>query len=212
MSLRNKVFLSFIALITLNILLFKFVFQDIIVAQLKNDRHDQYQAEKEAAEKVMLNQLLLVSNFKDPIERLELEKQLPDDVMYRMLVKDANGNTIYSKTSRAYNLKMPSPSSSNRGDSFKQSDLKVVAEYHFQQEPPRTGEIVVYFYTDDYDMMETTGGFHDALVYLRKHQSGGIGSARFVRSLDTAPRERIIARHPRNPGRKAAGYIYVSIA
>ncbi|MGF9905538.1 sensor histidine kinase [Brevibacillus porteri] len=157
MSLRNKIFLSFIALITLNILLFKFVFQDIIVAQLKNDRHNQYQAEKEAAEKVMLNQLLLVSNFKDPVERLELDKQLPDDVMYRMLVKDADGNTIYSKTSRAYNLKMPSPSSSKRGESAKQSDLKVVAEYHFQQEPPRTGEIVVYFYTDDYDMMATTG-------------------------------------------------------
>ncbi|MFS0556084.1 ATP-binding protein [Brevibacillus sp. 179-C9.3 HS] len=155
MSLRNKIFLSFIALITLNILLFKFVFQDIIVDQLKNDRHNQYQAEKEAAEKVMLNQLLLVSNFKDPVERLELDKQLPEDVMYRMVVKDANDNTIYTKTSRAYNLKMPSPSS-NRASS-KQSELKVVAEYHFQQEPPRTGEIVVYFYTDDYDIMATTG-------------------------------------------------------
>lgn len=69
MSLRKKLFLSFIALITLNILLFKFVFQDIIIDQLKNDRHNQYQAEKDAAEKVRVNQLLRSSNFKDPIER-----------------------------------------------------------------------------------------------------------------------------------------------
>lgn len=155
MSLRNKLFLSFIALITLNILLFKFVFQDIIVDQLKNDRHNQYQAEKDAAEKVRLNQLLLAGNFKDPVERLELEKQLPEDVMYRMVVKDANGNTIFSKTSKAYNLKMPAAPSSR--ESSKQSELKVVAEYHFQQEPPRTGEIVIYFYTDDYDIMATKG-------------------------------------------------------
>ncbi|MED1644448.1 HAMP domain-containing sensor histidine kinase [Brevibacillus agri] len=150
MSLRNKLFLSFIALITLNILLFKFVFQDIIIDQLKNDRHNQYQAEKEAAEKVRLNQLLRSSNFKDPIERQELEKQLPEDVMYRMVVKDASGNTIYHRPSQAYSLKLSLPSTTK-------SDLKVVAEYHFQQEPPRAGEIVVYFYTDDYDMMATTG-------------------------------------------------------
>lgn len=155
MSLRNKLFLSFIALITLNILLFKFVFQDIIVDQLKNDRHNQYQYEKEAAEKVRLNQLLRSSNFKDPTERQELEKQLPEDVMYRMVIKDANGNTIYSKTSQAYNLKVPT-SNPNRVSS-KKSELKSVAEYHFQQEPPREGEIVIYFYTDDYDIMSTTG-------------------------------------------------------
>ncbi|MGG1664285.1 sensor histidine kinase [Brevibacillus sp. NRS-1366] len=155
MSLRNKLFLSFIALITLNILLFKFVFQDIIVDQLKNDRHNQYQYEKEAAEKVLLNQLLRTSNFKDPTERQELEKQLPEDVMYRMVIKDANGNTIYSKTSQAYDLKVPS-NNSNRVTP-KKSELKSVAEYHFQQEPPREGEIVIYFYTDDYDIMSTTG-------------------------------------------------------
>ncbi|MGN7471809.1 sensor histidine kinase [Brevibacillus sp. SAFN-007a] len=155
MSLRKKLFLSFIALITLNILLFKFVFQDIIVEQLKNDRHNQYQYEKEAAEKVRLNQLLLSSNFKDPIERQELEKQLPQDIMYRMVVKDANGNTIYDRPSHAYTLKMPSSSASQ--PAAKISDLKVVAEYHFQQEPPREGEIVIYFYTDDNDIMATTG-------------------------------------------------------
>ncbi|WP_432776202.1 HAMP domain-containing sensor histidine kinase [Brevibacillus gelatini] len=150
MSLRNKLFLSFIALITLNILLFKFVFQDIIIEQLKDDRHNQYQAEKDAAEKVRLNQLLLSGNFRDPIERQELERQLPEDVMYRMVVTDANGNTIYHRPSHAYSLKLSLPSSTK-------SDLKVVAEYHFQQEPPREGEIVVYFYTDEYDMMATKG-------------------------------------------------------
>ncbi|MED1725441.1 HAMP domain-containing sensor histidine kinase [Brevibacillus parabrevis] len=150
MSLRKKLFLSFIALITLNILLFKFVFQDIIIDQLKNDRHNQYQAEKDAAEKIRVNQLLRSSNFKDPIERQELEKQLPEDVMYRMVVKDASGNTIYHRPSKAYSLKLSLPSTTK-------SDLKVVAEYHFQQEPPREGEIVIYFYTDDYDIMGTTG-------------------------------------------------------
>ena len=150
MSLRKKLFLSFIALITLNILLFKFVFQDIIIDQLKNDRHNQYQAEKDAAEKVRVNQLLRSSNFKDPIERQELEKQLPEDVMYRMVVKDASVNTIYHWPSKAYSLQLSLPSTTK-------SDLKVVAEYHFQQEPPREGEIVIYFYTDDYDIMGTTG-------------------------------------------------------
>lgn len=155
MSLRTKLFLSFITLITLNIFLFKFVFEDIIVEQLKNDRHNQYRYEKEAAEKVRLNQLLRTSNFKDPTDRQELEKQLPEDVMYRMVVKDANGNTIFSKNSQAYDLKVPS-SPPNRLPS-KKSDLKVVAEYHFQQEPPREGETVIYFYTDDYDILATKG-------------------------------------------------------
>lgn len=155
MSLRNKLFLSFIGLLALNILLFKFVFEDIIVEQLKNDRHTQYQYEKEAAEKVRLNQLLRSSNFKDPTERQELEKQLPEDVMYRMVVKDANGHTIFNKTSQAYNLKIPSTTGSRL--SAKKSDLKVVAEYHFQQEPPREGETIIYFYTDDYDIMATKG-------------------------------------------------------
>lgn len=156
MSLRNKLFLSFIGLLALNILLFKFVFQDIIVEQLKTDRHTQYQYEKEAAEKVRLNQLLRSSNFKDPTERMELEKQLPEDVMYRMVVKDAYGNTIFSKVSKAFELKVP-PSMPQNQRLSKRSDLKVVAEYHFQQEPPREGETVIYFYTDDYDIMATKG-------------------------------------------------------
>ncbi|WP_301172596.1 sensor histidine kinase [Brevibacillus nitrificans] len=155
MSLRNKLFLSFIGLLTLNILLFKFVFQDIIVDQLKNDRHSQYQYEKDTAEKVRLNQLLRSSNFKDPTERQELEKQLPEDLMYRMVVKDANGNVIFNKTSQAYDLKVPAPSPAR--PSPKKGDLKVVAEYHFQQEPPLKGETVIYFYTDDYDIMATKG-------------------------------------------------------
>ncbi|MFD2369178.1 sensor histidine kinase [Brevibacillus sp. GCM10020057] len=156
MSLRNKLFLSFLGLLALNILLFKFVFQDIIIEQLKNDRHTQYQYEKEAADKVRLNQLLRSSSFKDPIERTELDKQLPEDVMYRMVVKDANGNTIHSKNSKALDLKWTMPNQQNKLSS-QQGDLKVVAEYHFQQEPPREGETVIYFYTDDYDILATKG-------------------------------------------------------
>lgn len=155
MSLRNKLFLSFLALIVLNILLFKFVFENIIVDQLKNDRHNQYRYEKETAEKLRLNQLLRTSDFKDPTEQKELERQLPEDVMYKMVVKDAAGNTIYSKTSQAYDLKNPKDTPSRFA--ARQSDLKVVAEYHFNQEPPREGETVIYFYTDDYDILATKG-------------------------------------------------------
>lgn len=153
MSLRNKLFLSFIALMVLNILLFKFVFEDIIVEQLKNDRHNQYQYEKDTAEKVRLMQLLRTLNFKDPTERLELDmnKNLPEDLMYRIVVQDARGNVIYSKTSQAYDLKMLPRNSETNGS------LKVVGEYHFQQEPPKEGETVIYFYTDEYDIMASKG-------------------------------------------------------
>ncbi|EMT50453.1 MULTISPECIES: sensor histidine kinase [Brevibacillus] len=152
MSIRNKLFLSFFALIALNLFVFKFVFEDIIVVQLKTDRHNQYRYEKETAEKVRVNQLLSASNFKDPTDRSELEKQLPEDLVYKMLVKDANGNTIFIKTSQAYNLKNPP-----RKIKKENTDLKVVAEYHFQHEPPKKGETIIYFYTDDSDIMATKG-------------------------------------------------------
>jgi uncharacterized protein YpmS len=152
MSIRNKLFLSFFALIALNLFVFKFVFEDIIVVQLKTDRHNQYRYEKETAEKVRVNQLLSASNFKDPTDRSELEKQLPEDLVYKMLVKDANGNTIFIKTSQAYNLKNPP-----RKIKKENTDLKVVAEYHFQHEPPKKGETIIYFYTDDSDIMAKKG-------------------------------------------------------
>jgi signal transduction histidine kinase len=154
MSIRKKLFLSFIGLITLNLLLFKFVFEDIIVEQLKTDRHNQYRYEKETAEKVRVNQLLNSSVFKDPSERRELETQLPEDLMYKMVVTDADGNAIYIKTSQAYNLK--NPHTANPAAQEK-SDLKVVAEYHFQHEPPRQGHTIIYFYTDESDILATKG-------------------------------------------------------
>ncbi|USG64766.1 HAMP domain-containing histidine kinase [Brevibacillus ruminantium] len=150
MSIRNKLFLSFFALIAMNIFLFKFVFEDIIVVQLKTDRHNQYRYEKETAEKVRFNLVLSSSILKDPMDRSELEKQLPEDLMYKMVIKDANGHSIYSKTSQAYNLKSRTPNKEN-------SDFKTVAEYHFQHEPPRKGETIIYFYTDDSDIMATKG-------------------------------------------------------
>jgi len=155
MSLRNKLFLSFIGLMILNILLFKFVFEDIIVEQLKNDRHNQYQYEKETANKVRLMQLLRSYNFKDPTERLEMDLNLPEDLMYRMVVKDARGNVIDSKTSKAYDLKQPPPTSPRNSEA--NSGLKIVGEYHFQIEPPKEGETVIYFYTDEYDIMASKG-------------------------------------------------------
>lgn len=154
MSLRTKLFLSFIGLIILNFLLFKFVFEDLIVEQLKTDRHNQYQNEMEAAQKVRLIQSLRSLNFKDPAELQELEQLLPEDLMYRMVVKDANGNVIFSKTSRAFDMKLP-PSTS--GYPNQNSDLTVVGEYHFQHDSPGERETIIYFYTDVYDIMASEG-------------------------------------------------------
>jgi signal transduction histidine kinase len=155
MSIRNKLFLSFLALITLNLLMFKFVFEDIIVEQLKNDRHNQYRDEKATAEKVRLNQLMRSRTFKDPTELRELAKQLPEDLMYKMVVQDADGNAIFVKTSHAYDLKNPAKPSNPKNP--EPNDLKVVAEYHFQHDPPNQGSTIIYFYTDDADILATKG-------------------------------------------------------
>lgn len=143
MSIAKKLFLSFIIVILVNILMFKFVFMDIIVEQLKNDRYEQFIQERKAAELVRVNQLMWKSIFKDPAEVKELEKQLPDDLMYKMIVEDASGNAIYAKNSPAYNQK---------GDG-----IKAVAEYHFQHDPPNMGRTIIRFYTDDSDILATKG-------------------------------------------------------
>ena len=154
MSLRNKLFLSFIGLIVLNFLLFKFVFEEIIVEQLQTDRHIQYQNEKKAAEKVRMIQMLRSLNFKDPAELEELNQALPEDLMYRMVIKDANGNVIFSKTSHTYDLKV-SPSDTSRNS--ENSNLTVVGEYHFQQDAPANRETIITFYTDVYDIIASKG-------------------------------------------------------
>lgn len=143
MSIAKKLFLSFIVVILVNILMFKFVFKDIIVEQLKNDRYEQFIQERKAAELVRVNQLMRTSIFKDPIEVKELGEQLPEDLMYKMIVEDANGNAIFTKNSQAYNLK---------GDG-----IKAVAEYHFQHDPPNLGRTIIRFYTDDSDILATKG-------------------------------------------------------
>ncbi|WP_400164752.1 sensor histidine kinase [Brevibacillus sp. TJ4] len=152
MSLRNKLFLSFIGLIALNFLLFRFVFEDLIVEQLKTDRHIQYQNEKKAAEKVQMIQMLRSLNYKDPEELKELEEALPEDLMYRMIVKDANGNVIFSKTSYSFDLKIPPSSTPLYMDQG--HDLTIVGEYHYQHD---SRETIIYFYTDVYDIMASKG-------------------------------------------------------
>jgi signal transduction histidine kinase len=154
MSIRKKLFLSFIALITLNLLMFKFFFEQIIIEQLKTDRHNQYLDEKAAAEKVRVNQLMRSGIFKDPTELRELGEQLPEDLMYQMVVKDAENNTIFKKYSQAYILKNPKTGTTNNRE---RNDLKVVAEYHFQHDPPNLGQTIIYFYTDDSDILATKG-------------------------------------------------------
>jgi len=153
MGIRKKLFLTFIALITLNLVMFKFVFEQIIIEQLKTDRHNQYRDEKAAAEKVRVNQLMRSGYFKDPAELRELGDQLPEDLMYQIVVKDAENNTIFKKYSQAYILKNPKTGASHN----RENDLKVVAEYYFQHDPPNLGQTIIYFYTDDSDILATKG-------------------------------------------------------
>lgn len=141
MKIAQKLFLFFLAIIALNLLTYKFVFEDIIVEQLKNDRHEQFKTEREAANLVRINQLIHSSAFKDPTELRELNEQLPAGMMYKVIVEDARGNEIFTKVS----------------DAFKETGTKVVAEYHFQHELPDEGNTIIRFYTDDSEILATKG-------------------------------------------------------
>lgn len=144
MTIGKRLFLSFLAVIALNLLSYKFIFENIIVEQIKNDRHEQFKQEKDAADKVRLNQLLRSYHFKDPVESREIFEQLPDDLMYVITVEDGRDNTIFTKESQSYILK-------------KNSIKKVVSEYHFEHETPSTGRTIIRFYTDDSDILATKG-------------------------------------------------------
>ena len=120
---------------------YKFVFENIIVEQLKNDRHEQFKAEREAANRVRINQLIRTNAFKDPTELRELSDKLPDDLMYKMIVEDARGNQIFTKVSEAY----------------KEKGTQVVAEYYYQHEPPDLGGTIIRFYTNDSEILASKG-------------------------------------------------------
>jgi len=141
MSIAKKLLLSFIAVTAIHLLAYKLVFEEIIVEQLKNDRHEQFKQEREAAQRVRLNQLMRTSSFKDPTEVRELSEKLPEDLMYKMIVEDPSGQEIYNKVSPAY----------------KEVGTKVVAEYHFSHEPPELGNTIIRFYTDDSEILATKG-------------------------------------------------------
>lgn len=143
MGIGKKLFFSFLAVIGIHLLTYHLIFKDMIVEQIKTDRHEQFIQEMEAAKLVRFNQLMRNSVFKDPIEVKELGEQLPEDMMYRVTVFDANNNKLFSKPSQAYRLK--------------QTGKKIIAEYHFQHEPPNQGKTVIEFFTDDYDILASKG-------------------------------------------------------
>ncbi|MET3292039.1 sensor histidine kinase [Brevibacillus fluminis] len=144
MTIGKRLFLSFLAVIALNLLSYKFIFENIIVEQIKTDRHEQFKQEMDAAAKVRLNQLLRSYHFKDPVESREISEQLPDDMMYVITIEDGRGNTMYTKESEAYRLK-------------KDSSKKVVSEYHFEHDSTSLGTTIIRFYTDDSDILATKG-------------------------------------------------------
>ncbi|QOS97648.1 HAMP domain-containing histidine kinase [Brevibacterium sp. JNUCC-42] len=144
MKISNKILLAFLAVIVIHILAYRFVFQNIIVDQLKTDRHEQFLLGKEVAERVSFNEVIRRSLFKDPNELKELTKQLPEDLMYTIVVEDENGNAITTKTSEAFETK---------GKGLKM----VVAEYFIDRSAPVEGRTVVRFYTDDYDILASKG-------------------------------------------------------
>jgi len=143
MGIGKKLTLSFLAVIVVHLISFQLVFKNIILEQIKNDRHEQFLQEREAADLVQIAQLIRSSSFKDPIEARQLSERLPEDLMYKITVRDGNGRIIYTKESHAFKLQA--------------ADMQVVAEYHFQHEPPRMGETVVQFYTNALDILASKG-------------------------------------------------------
>ncbi|GAA4722774.1 sensor histidine kinase [Brevibacillus fulvus] len=143
MSIAKKLFLSFIAVILLNLLFFKFVFEDKIIEQLKNDRHEQYMLEKEAAERVRFNQLMKNARFKDPVDARIISEELPNDLMYQIIVENSEGKEIYRKNSQAL--------------AKKGAGMKAVSEYYFQHDPPNAGRTIIRFYTDESDILASKG-------------------------------------------------------
>ncbi|UFJ41253.1 HAMP domain-containing histidine kinase [Brevibacillus humidisoli] len=143
MQIGKKLVLSFLAVIIIHLIAYQLVFKNIIVEQIKNDRHEEFLQEREAAKLVRIGQLMRSSSFKDPTEARLLSERLPEDLMYKVTVQDGNGQIIYSKESRAYNLQ--------------KSEKQVVAEYHFQHEPPRMGGTVVQFFTNETDILASKG-------------------------------------------------------
>ncbi len=143
MGVGKKLILTFLVVIAAHLLTYKLVFEHMIVEQIKNDRHEQFVQEKEAAEMVQFVQLLSSTLLKNPAELQDMVGNLPEDLMYKMMVEDEHGREIFSKTSKAYDEK-------GQGK-------KVVAEYSFQHDPPNEGRTVIQFFTDDTDILASKG-------------------------------------------------------
>lgn len=143
MSVGKKLAIAFLFFFGLHLLTYQLIFKEIIVQQIKQDRHEQFLLEKQAAERVRINQLLRTNELRDPSDIQELTKKLPENLMYTVRVFDARGNVIFDQTSRAYDMK--------------QQDKMIVAEYHFEHGHPNGGKTVVAFYNDDADILSSKG-------------------------------------------------------
>jgi len=144
MGIGKKIFLSFLAVIGLHVILYHLIFKDVILQQMKTDRHEQFLQEKEAAEYVSFTEMMRSSVFRNSTEFRELARQLPENLMYKLTIEDGLGREIYTKTSKAYDIE---------GKGKK----KMIAEYYFQRQSPVKGRTVIQFYTDDYDILATKG-------------------------------------------------------
>lgn len=143
MGIGKKLALSFLVVIVVHILSYQLIFKKIIIEQIKEDRHQEFLQEKNAVNLVQISQLMRSSSFKDPLEARQFSENLPEELMYKVTVYDGNGQIIYAFESHAYDRNT--------------SDKQIVAEYHFQHEPPRMGETVVQFYTNDSDILASKG-------------------------------------------------------
>ncbi|WP_232697770.1 sensor histidine kinase [Brevibacillus daliensis] len=144
MKISTKILLAFLVVIVIHLLVYRYFFQNIIVDQLKTDLHQQYLLEKEVAELISFNENISSNLQKFPEEVKELTKQLPEDLMYTIEIKDGTGHTITSKSSKTFDAKGKGPK-------------KIVAEYVFERGNQSSGRTVVRFYTDDYDILSFKG-------------------------------------------------------
>lgn len=143
MGIGKKLALSFLVVIVVHLLSYQLIFKNIIIKQIKEDRHQEFLLEKNAANLVQISQLMRSSSFKDPLEARQFSETLPEDLMYKITVYDGNGQISYTYESHAYDENT--------------SEKQMVAEYHFQHEPPRMGETIVQFYTNDSDILASKG-------------------------------------------------------
>lgn len=142
MKIGHRLIITFFIVIGVHLLAYKLIFEEIIVEQIKLDRHEQFLTERKTVEMVLRSQSQRTEASLEP-EWRHYSDQLSDDLMYTITVLDRDGNTVYSKESLAYQAE--------------EADKKLVAEYLFQHESPQKETTVIQFYNNDSDIMATKG-------------------------------------------------------